>query len=86
MLCWGDEEREEQVVAKSLGERLKEIPDPRSRRGRRYPLPGRLILGALNGERSLPGMWGSKRWAERARPLGFLGHPHPPVYNMVCFS
>jgi hypothetical protein len=46
-----------------------------------------LILGALHGERSLRGMWmwGCKHWGEIARPLGFLGNPHPPVYNTVWY-
>jgi hypothetical protein len=64
--------------------------DPRSRRGRRYPLEGllaMLILGALHGERSLRGMWmwGSKHWGEIRQPLNFLGNPHPPVYGAVRY-
>lgn len=62
--------------------------DPRSRRGRRYPLEGLLavlILGALHGQTSLRGMWmwGVKRWQQLRGPLGFLGNPHPPVYATV---
>jgi hypothetical protein len=76
--------------AKSLFERLGEVPDPRSRHGRIYPLRGllaMLILGALHGEGSLRGMWmwGCKHWAEIAWPLGFWGNPHPPVYNTVWY-
>lgn len=64
--------------------------DPRSRRGRRYPLSGllaMLILGALHGEKSLRGMWmwGCKRWAELRRPLGFIGNPRPPAYTTVWY-
>jgi hypothetical protein len=78
------------IATKSLFEWLGEVPDPRSRRGRTYPLRGllaMLVLGALHGERSLRGMWmwGCKHWAQIARPLGFLGNPHPPVYNTVWY-
>lgn len=64
--------------------------DPRSRRGRRYPLKGllgMLILGALHGEKSLRGMWmwGCKRWEAIRRPLEFIGNPHPPVYATVWY-
>ena len=53
---------------------LKTIPDPRSRRGRQYPLFGLLaieLLAAMHGERSLRGMW---LWA-RARQDDLLTHP-----------
>jgi hypothetical protein len=81
---------EEKTPAKSLFERLGEVPDRRSRRGRTYPLRGllaMLILGALHGEGSLRGMWlwGCKHWGAIARPLGFFGNPHPPVYNTVWY-
>lgn len=64
--------------------------DPRSRRGRRYPLQGllgMLILAALHGEKSLRGMWmwGCKHWESIRRPLGFVGNPHPPVYGTVWY-
>jgi len=64
--------------------------DPRSRRGRRYPLQGllgMLILGALHGEKSLRGMWmwGCKHWASIRRPLGFVGNAHPPAYATVWY-
>ena len=75
---------------KTLFGRLGEIPDPRSRRGRSYPLRGllaMLILGALHGEGSLRGMWmwGCKRWGELAWPLGFWGNPRPPAYTTVWY-
>jgi hypothetical protein len=78
------------ISDKSLLERLGEIRDPRSRRGRSYPLQGllgMLILGALHGEGSLRGMWmwGCKHWEEIAQPLGFGGNPHPPVYSTVWY-
>ena len=54
----------------SLIERLKQIPDPRSRRRREYPLYALLavlILAAAHGENSLRGMW---MWAQaRAEQL-----------------
>ena len=64
--------------------------DPRSRRGRRYPLKGllgMLILAALHGETSLRGMWmwGCKHWDSIRCRLGFVGNPHPPVYATVWY-
>ena len=64
--------------------------DPRSRRGRRYPLSGllgMLILAALHGEKSLRGMWmwGCKHWARIRHPLGFVGNPRPPAYTTVWY-
>jgi hypothetical protein len=46
-----------------------------------------LILGALHGESSLRGMWmwGCKRWAELAWPLGFWGNPRAPSYGTVWY-
>lgn len=78
------------ACARSLFERLGEVPDPRSRQGRTYPLRGllaMLLLGALHGEGSLRGMWmwGCKHWREIAWPLGFWGNPHPPAYNTVWY-
>lgn len=81
---------EESIPRKSVLERLSEIPDPRSRRGRSYPLQGllgMLILAALHGERSLRGMWmwGCKHWQEIRGPLGFIGNPDPPAYSTVWY-
>jgi hypothetical protein len=64
--------------------------DPRSRRGRRYPLSGllaMLILAALHGEKSLRGMWiwACKRWESLRCPLGFVGNPRPPAYTTVWY-
>jgi len=69
----------------SLLERLKAIPDPRSRRRREYPHYGLLailILAAAHGEHSLRGMW---MWGkERADqllgyfPLGLWANPRFP--------
>lgn len=47
-------------MQRSLLDVLATLPDPRSRRGRRYPIQSLLavlILAALNGESSLRGMW-----------------------------
>lgn len=49
----------------NLLEKLHEVPDPRRREGKIYPLAsllGMLILAALNGESSLRGMliWGQR--------------------------
>lgn len=43
-----------------LGRIIAQVPDPRSRQGRMYPLAailGMLLIGALEGEGSLRGMW-----------------------------
>jgi hypothetical protein len=73
---------------KSLLDWLKTVPDPRSRRGRGYPLWGvlaMLMLGALHGEGSLRGMWmwAVKHWPELYERLGLLGNPHAPAYSTV---
>ena len=69
----------------SLLERLKSIPDPRSRRRREYPLYGLLailILAAAHGENSLRGMWlWGKERAEQLlsyRPLGLWANQRFP--------
>jgi hypothetical protein len=76
------------VPSGSLLEHLGRIPDRRSRQGRKFPLAsllGMLILGALNAESSLRGMWmwGCKRWQQIGKPLGFVGNPKPPTYGAV---
>ena len=80
----------ESIPQESLLGRFGRRNDPRSRRGRRYPLQGllgMLILAALHGEKSLRGMWmwGCKHWASIRRPLGFIGNPHPPAYATVWY-
>lgn len=67
--------------------KLAEVPDPRSRKGRRYPLAGilgMLLLAALNGESSLRGMvvWGTAHWGEIAGQLGCVNRT-APVYGTV---
>lgn len=76
------------IPSGSLLDHLGRIPDVRSRRGRQLPLGsllGMLILGALNGETSLRGMWmwGCKHWRQIKFPLGFVGNRKPPVYSAV---
>jgi hypothetical protein len=66
---------------------LATIPDPRSRKGRRYPLPallGLVLLAMLHGHDSLRGawVWAHQRWAVLWRPLGARS-PHFPAYNTV---
>jgi hypothetical protein len=81
---------EQELPAESLLGWLKQVPDPRRREGRIYPLNstlGLLILGALNGQRSLRGMWqwGCQHWAVISRPLGFTGQRRPPSYGAVWY-
>ncbi len=71
----------------SLLGRLRTLPDPRRRQGRRYPLAsllGLLILAALHGESSLRGMWlwARNHWHELWWPLGF-GSPHFPALTTI---
>ena len=75
---------------KSLLGHLETIPDPRRREGRIYPLAstiGLLVLGALNGESSLRGMWqwGCEHWVKISRRLGFTGQRRPPSYGAVWY-
>jgi hypothetical protein len=77
-------------AAESLLGRLQTVVDPRRREGRIYPLAstiGLLVLGALNGESSLRGMWqwGCQHWSKVSRPLGFTGQAHPPSYGTVWY-
>lgn len=71
-------------------DRLAAVPDPRDRRGRRYPLRGLLallLLAALHGESSLRGMWvwASVRWQALRWVLGFEGNPTPPAYGTIWY-
>ncbi len=72
----------------SLLGRLRAVPDPRRRQGRRYPLPallGMLVLAALHGETSLRGMWlwAAVRWPQLWAPLGFWTPQRPPRLTTV---
>ncbi len=67
---------------------LAQLPDPRRRQGRMYPLSGilgMLVLAALNGEGSLRGMWLWVRahWSDLADALGFFGLSRPPALSTV---
>ena len=69
---------------------LATLPDPRRRQGRMYPLAsilGLLVLAALNGERSLRGMWmwGCSHWPQIADGLGFWDVARPPTLSTVCY-
>jgi len=77
-------------AAESLLGQLGTVTDPRRREGRVYPLAstiGMLILGALNGESSLRGMWqwGCEHWLKISRGLGFTGQRRPPSYGTVWY-
>jgi hypothetical protein len=72
----------------SLLARLRTLPDPRRRQGRRYPLPailGLVLLGAMHGETSVRGMWqwGCARWERLWEPLGFWTPQRPPTLTTV---
>jgi hypothetical protein len=71
----------------SLLGRLAALPDPRQRKGRRYPLApilGLVLLGMLHGRDSLRGawVWAQQHWGVLWRPLGARS-PHFPAYNTV---
>jgi DDE family transposase len=66
----------------SLLRALAEVPDPRSRHGRRHPLPAILALATvamLCGARSLYAIaqWGREHPPEVVRALGFTRQPTP---------
>ncbi len=72
----------------NLLEKLREVPDPRRRQGKIYPLDSllaMLLLAALNGESSLRGMveWGRQHWRQLQRALGFKLGSSAPVYGTV---
>lgn len=75
------------VDSESLLGRFGQLPDPRRRAGRRYPLPallGMLVLGALHGESSLRGiwLWAHANWSSIWQPLGFRS-PHFPALTTI---
>ncbi len=75
------------VDAESLLGRFAQLPDPRRRAGRRYPLPavlGLLVLGAVHGESSLRGIWVWARanWSSLWQPRGFRS-PHVPALTTI---
>ena len=77
-------------AVESLLGQLGTVTDPRRREGRVYPLAstiGMLVLGGLNGESSLRGMWqwGCEHWLKISRGLGFTGQRRPPSYGTVWY-
>ena len=75
------------VDAESLLGRFAQLPDPRRRAGRRYPLPallGMLVLGARHGEASVRGIWrwAHANWSSIWQPLGFRS-PHVPARTTI---
>lgn len=69
---------------------LATLPDPRRRQGRMYPLASILaflVLAALNGERSLRGMWvwGCAHWPQIADGLGFWDVSRPPTLSTIWY-
>jgi hypothetical protein len=76
-----------QAHPESLLGRLAALPDPRVRKGRRYPLAalvGLVLLGMLHGRDSLRGawVWAGHCWGDVWRPLG-AHSPQFPSYNTV---
>ena len=73
-----------------LGRLAACVTDPRSRHGRRYPLVavlGMLLLGVLEGEGSLRGMWlrGKQYWSALMASLGEEGCPRPPALSTTWY-
>jgi hypothetical protein len=80
-----------EVAETSLLGHLQRVGDARRREGKIYPLwslLGMLVLGALNGQKTLRSMWlwGAKRWIKISRPLGFTGQAHAPSYGAVWYA
>jgi hypothetical protein len=72
----------------SIMEKLGKVKDPRRREGKRYRLPGligMLVLAAVNGEKSLRGMWlwGRSHWGQIAEPLDLTGTKGAPAYGTL---
>lgn len=79
---------EQQAGEKGLRAYLKGIPDPRRRQGRIYPLDAvltMLILAAVNGEKSLRGMWkwAQEHWQQICYGVGMGWLAHPPEYGTL---
>jgi hypothetical protein len=76
------------IVADSPMDKIRRIPDPRDQRGRRHRMPGLLgmmLMAAMQGERTLAGMWrwGAEHWSHLVRPLDLWGTPNPPTRATV---
>ena len=78
-----------QTTGKGLLDYLAQVKDGRREQGREYPLAsllGMLLLGAINGETSLRGMWvwGRAHWETIREPLGFPAKEgRKPQYGTV---
>ncbi len=80
--------RDGQNKGKGLSAYLQDIPDPRRRQGRIYPMVNILImlmLAAVNGQRSLRGMlgWAEAHWRQISEELEMEWLAHPPVYGTL---
>lgn len=74
-------------VSQSLIEAFESVPDPRSRFGRRHPLPAVLTLSAcamLSGARSLYAIWqwGREQDAATVKAMGFTRDKTPAVSSI----
>ncbi len=74
-------------LGRSLLEALAEVPDPRSRHGRRHPLPAILSLSVaamLSGARSLYAIaqWGREQSPEVVKAMGFSRDKTPAVSTL----
>jgi hypothetical protein len=80
--------RDEQHKGKGLSAYLQDIPDPRRRQGRIYPVVNILIMlsgAAVHGQRSLRGMleWAEAHRRDISEKGGMEWLAHPPVYGTL---
>lgn len=76
-----------QEMSQSLQDAFGRVPDPRSRFGRRHPLPAMLTLAVcamLSGARSLYAIWqwGREQDAEAVQAMGFTREQTPTVSTL----
>lgn len=81
---------EQSEIGQSLVAAFAQVPDPRSRHGRRHPLPAVLALATaamLSGARSLYAIaqWGRLQPTEVVRALGFT-RPRTPAAAMLHYT
>jgi hypothetical protein len=74
-------------LGRSLLQALAEVPDPRSRHGRRHPLPAILALSVaamLSGARSLYAIaqWGREQSPDAVKAMGFSRDKTPAVSTL----
>lgn len=75
------------AMGRSLVEAFGRVPDPRSRHGRRHPLPAMLMLATaalLSGARSLAAItqWGRMQSPEALQALGFTREQSPAIATL----